>query len=43
MLQKDKEAVEQMLQRVKKERELLQKNLKQKSPNYDKVSLHVRA
>ncbi|XP_031456416.1 interferon-induced 35 kDa protein-like [Phasianus colchicus] len=41
MLQKDKEAVEQRLQHVKKERELLQKNLKQKPPNDDKVSLQV--
>ncbi|XP_048783079.1 interferon-induced 35 kDa protein isoform X1 [Lagopus muta] len=41
MLQKDKEAVEQMLQRVKKERELLQKNLKQKPPNYDKVDISI--
>lgn len=43
MLQKDKEAVEQRLQHVKKERELLQKSLKQKPPNDDKVSLQVRA
>lgn len=42
MLQKDKEAVEQRLQHVKKEREL-QKNLKQKPPNDEKVSLQVRA
>uniref|UniRef100_G1MYP8 Interferon induced protein 35 n=2 Tax=Meleagris gallopavo TaxID=9103 RepID=G1MYP8_MELGA len=41
MLQKDKEAVEQRLQHVKKERELLQKSLKQKPPNDDKVSLQV--
>ncbi|XP_040548342.1 interferon-induced 35 kDa protein [Gallus gallus] len=41
MLQKDKEAVEQRLQHVKKERELLQKNLKQKPPKDEKVSLQV--
>ncbi|POI35338.1 hypothetical protein CIB84_000912 [Bambusicola thoracicus] len=41
MLQKDKEAVEQRLQHVKKERELLQKNLKQKPPNDEKLSLQV--
>ncbi|XP_021233646.1 interferon-induced 35 kDa protein isoform X1 [Numida meleagris] len=41
MLQKDKEGVEQRLQHVKKERELLQKNLKQKPPNDEKVSLQL--
>jgi len=43
MLQKDKEAVEQRLQHVKKETELLQKNLKQKPPKDEKVSLQVCA
>uniref|UniRef100_A0A8C2T3D4 Interferon induced protein 35 n=1 Tax=Coturnix japonica TaxID=93934 RepID=A0A8C2T3D4_COTJA len=41
MLQKDKETVEQILQHAKKERELLQKNLKQKLPNDGKASLQV--
>ncbi|XP_065605154.1 interferon-induced 35 kDa protein isoform X2 [Cyrtonyx montezumae] len=41
VLQKDKEAVEQRLQRVKKERDLLQKNLKQKPPNDEQVFLQV--
>ncbi|XP_072212776.1 interferon-induced 35 kDa protein-like [Excalfactoria chinensis] len=41
MLQKDKEAAEQRLQHAKKERELLQKNLKLKLPNDEKASLQA--
>ncbi|OXB55280.1 hypothetical protein ASZ78_014074 [Callipepla squamata] len=41
VLQKDKEAVEQRLQHAKKERDLLQKNLKQKPPNDEQISLQV--